>query len=203
MSGGSTPVRLRSRDDRSVVTDSWVPRIPRCDDDRDPAPSSARTLHPDTTKSGSVPFVSSDAMTSPPPLAIALVLLASAFLPAAPAAHAASIRGAIIDQASGAPLPFVEVVARRAADSTAVVAHTTTGSDGRFRLEGLAPDRYLLRAALLGHKPWVRRDLVLNDQAPDLDLGTIRLEVAPIAIPGAEVRTSRETAIVAADRNIY
>ncbi|MCC6651243.1 MAG: TonB-dependent receptor [Candidatus Eisenbacteria bacterium] len=101
-----------------------------------------------------------------------------------------------------APLASVEVVLRRAADST-VVAHAGTGPDGRFRFGDLRQERYLLRASLLGHESFVRRDLVLSDGAPDVDLGTIALAVAAIAIPGATVNEARATAILSPDRNAY
>ena len=117
-------------------------------------------------------------------------------------AHSASVTGTFVEAGAGAPLGAVEVVLRRAADSM-VVALTSTGADGRFRLNSLGFDHYLLRASLLGHEPLVRRDVVLTEGAPVFDLGTQALAVSPIAIKGAEVSTARATAIVAPDRNIY
>ncbi len=134
------------------------------------------------------------------PLA-AVVTLLTILLQSAPA-HSASVTGAFVEKGAGSPLAAVEVVMRRAADST-VTAHAATGADGRFRLDSLPPDRYLLRASLLGHVPFVRGDVVLAPGAPVLELGTHALAVSPIAIKGAEVGTKRSTAILAPDRNIY
>ena len=117
-------------------------------------------------------------------------------------ARAASVRGTFLGGGSRSPLEGVEVVLRRAADST-VVAHTTTGADGRFRVDSLRVDRYLLRASLLGYLPWLRADVVLSEAAPDLDLGRNALTVSPIAVKGVAVSTERPTAIITADRNIY
>lgn len=66
-----------------------------------------------------------------------------------------------------------------------------------------APERYVLRASLLGYVPWVRRDLVLSESAPNLDLGTNALAVSPIALKPVDVSTASATAVVAPDRNIY
>lgn len=110
--------------------------------------------------------------------------------------------GRFVEPGSRAPLASVEVVLRRAADST-VVAHAGTGADGQFRFGDLRQERYLLRASLLGHESFVRRDLVLTEGTPDVDLGTISLAVAAIAIPGATVNEARATAIIAPDRNAY
>ena len=128
--------------------------------------------------------------------ALLTILLQSA------SAVAASVNGALVAAETKTPLAAVEVVLRRAADST-VVAHVVTGADGRFRLDSLRSDHYLLRASLLGRVPFVRWDVVLTEGAPDLDLGTIALAVAPISIRGVDVGTARATAIVAPDRNIY
>jgi outer membrane receptor for ferrienterochelin and colicin len=117
-------------------------------------------------------------------------------------AHAASVRGVFVGGNPAVPLEAVEIVLRRAADST-VVAHTMTGADGRFRLDSLRVDRYLIRASLLGYQPWLRSDVVLSEASPDLDLGRNALALSPIAMKGVDVSTARATAIIAPDRNIY
>src|SRR5215831_7699092 len=110
-------------------------------------------------------------------------VILAALVACAGAAHAASVRGMFVGGTPVAPLEGVEVVLRRAADST-VVAHTTTGADGHFRVDSLRVDRYLLRASLLGYQPWLRADVVLSEAAPDLDLGRNVLVVSPIAVKG-------------------
>jgi hypothetical protein len=117
-------------------------------------------------------------------------------------AHAGSVRGTFVGGTPVAPLEGVEVVLRRASDST-VVAHTVTGADGRFHLDSLRVDRYLLRASLLGYQPCLRADLALGEKTPDLDLGRNTLTVSPIAVKGVDVASERATAIIAPDRNIY
>lgn len=114
----------------------------------------------------------------------------------------ASIRGRFVESPGREPLAAVEVVVRRAADST-VVAHTLSSAEGRFTLEGLPLGAYLLRGSLLGHRPLSRTDIVLTEQAPDLELGTLELEVLPLDVPGVTTSTARATTIVAPDRNIY
>lgn len=136
-------------------------------------------------------------MRSGPQIAVALTLLLGP-----PAAHAASVSGAFVERGGGQPLPGVEVVLRAASDS-AVVAHTATDSAGRFRLDGLALGRYLLRASLLGYRSHTRDDVVLTDSAPDLELGAVPLAISPIALPGVETSTARSSVIVTSDRNIY
>jgi len=124
------------------------------------------------------------------------------FVLAVRSAHPAPVTGTFVEHGGRTPLAGVEVVLRAAADST-VIAHAATGADGGFRLDGVAPGRYRLRAVLLGHAPYTRAELVLGNAAARLDLGTQALAVAPLALPGVETSTERGTAIVASDRNIY
>jgi outer membrane receptor protein involved in Fe transport len=128
--------------------------------------------------------------------------IALALALAAGASRAASVRGMLVGGNPAAPLEGAEVVLRRAADST-VVAHTTTGADGGFRVDSLAFDRYLLRASLIGYEPWRRSDVVLSAAARDLDLGRIELVLSPILVQPVDVSTARATAIMAPDRNVY
>lgn len=133
---------------------------------------------------------------------VAFAAFGFAFALAPRAVLAASLSGTFVEGPAGAPLAAVEVVVRRAADST-VVAHTTTAENGRFRLDGLQPGRYRLRASLLGHAPYVRSDLALAAAAQDLDLGTLSLAVLPVAVEGVTSSSARATAIIAPDRNLY
>ncbi len=100
------------------------------------------------------------------------------------------------------PLGAVEVVLRRAADST-VVAHRSTSGDGRFRFDSLRVDRYWLRASLLGYQTLVVSEVALTESSRDLDLGTRALAVSPISLPGVTTTAARATAIIAPDRNLY
>ena len=112
------------------------------------------------------------------------------------------MRGTFVGGSPAARLEGVEVVLRRAADST-VVAHTLTGPDGGFRVDSLRYDRYLMRAALVGYQPWLRSDVVVSEAAPDLDLGRNTLAISPIAVKPVDVSTERATVVIAPDRNIY
>jgi len=112
------------------------------------------------------------------------------------------VTGTFVEKGRQVPLADVEIVLRTAADST-VAAHTTTGGDGRFRVDSLRFGRYLLRASLIGYATYTRADIVLSESAPALDLGTLALAVSAIAVKGVDVGTARSTAIVTSDRNIY
>src|SRR5262249_6552679 len=80
---------------------------------------------------------------------IAALLFAPAFV--APAAMAQTTNGVIagiISDAQGGVLPGVTVTARNV--DTGATRNITTEADGRFRLAGLVPGRYELKAELQG-----------------------------------------------------
>lgn len=82
-----------------------------------------------------------------------------------------SLRGTVHD-VSGRPVAGAEIVAGRRA--------TTTGADGRFLLDSLAPTRHLLVARRIGYTP-LRQELDLTSGAiPELRL---ELLAAPLYLP--------------------
>ena len=65
---------------------------------------------------------------------------------------AAAVEGMAVDARTGAPVPGVEI-ALFPHETRAVAARVLAGADGRFRLDGLAPGAYDLRAAARGRSP--------------------------------------------------
>lgn len=131
----------------------------------------------------------------------ALYCLVLAALLAVPTAGTAQITGTVQDEA-GRPLATVAVTLRSAADS-ALVTGVLTRSDGRFRLEGLAPGRYLLHVSLLGYRSRSSEPITLGTPGAVVDLGVISLEVAPIELEGVDAAVERAAVVVEADRTVY
>jgi hypothetical protein len=67
---------------------------------------------------------------------------------------AAAVEGAVLEASTGAPVPGAEL-ALFPHETRAIAGRTRTGADGRFRLDGLAPGAYDLRAAARGRSPAV------------------------------------------------
>ncbi len=112
-------------------------------------------------------------------------------------AQRAVVMGTLRDATTGEALPFVTVLLRRAggADSTLVKGAPTT-AEGRFRLEGIGPGAYTLRASVVGYRP-LRRALTVADT--DLDLGALRL--TSVARQLGAVTVTGEKAVVQDDLN--
>ncbi|RYU79274.1 TonB-dependent receptor domain-containing protein [Hymenobacter persicinus] len=95
------------------------------------------------------------------------------FCPLLLQAQTGAVRGALLDAATGQPLPFTNVVLLRAPDSS-FVAGAQTAESGAFALEKLALGTYFLRATAVGYRTG-RRTITLTTATPSLTLGTLRL----------------------------
>jgi outer membrane receptor protein involved in Fe transport len=111
------------------------------------------------------------------------------------------IRGTVLDAATGGPVASASVGVWSAADSV-LVTGAVAGPDGVFRIEGLRPGSYYLRVGALGYTAASPR-VALTPQAPQADLGQIRLAAAAVALEGLEVRAERSAVALAPDRNTY
>ncbi|HEX9106700.1 MAG TPA: TonB-dependent receptor, partial [Longimicrobiales bacterium] len=120
---------------------------------------------------------------------------------AAPAAGNGSVRGKVTGE-TGQPIAAASVAVRSARDSS-LVTGAMTGADGRFRVPGLAPGRYLLRISQLGYKPQTLAPLTLSATSPDADVGAVKLETAPVELQGLEVKAAPQSVVMTADRTIY
>src|SRR5690349_13137094 len=76
--------------------------------------------------------------------------------PAGPTAPG-EVLGRLVESGSGRAINSGSVTVRRAAD-TSFAGGALPRADGSFRVDGLAPGRYVLRVRALGFAPLVRSD---------------------------------------------
>lgn len=69
-----------------------------------------------------------------------------------------SIRGTVIDRASGQPVEYANVITF----DSPVSAGAVTDSLGRFRLTGLSVGRYNIRISFMGYESFILREVVVN-----------------------------------------
>src|SRR4051812_49747805 len=105
-----------------------------------------------------------------PPTAALYLLIATASTGTAAAqapAETGEIRGRLVEQASGHAVSGGSVSVRRAAD-TVFAGGALPREDGSFRVDGLAPGRYVLRVRAIGYAPLVRSDITISAVAARL-----------------------------------
>jgi len=117
------------------------------------------------------------------------------------AAGPGRIAGLVQDE-EGKLLANVAITIRSEADS-AIVTGALTGEDGRFRVEGLATGRYLLRVSLIGYLSRNSEVIELTTASASKDLGAIALAPQPVELGRLEATVERPAVVVEADRTIY
>lgn len=114
------------------------------------------------------------------------------------------LSGRIVDAESGDPLPKATVSLWDVAgnDST-LVNGTVTDEDGRFSIEDVPIDSYLLRVRFVGYTTRRFPNTTPTEQAENASLGTIRLARKTTEVAEIQVMADRPAARMETDRNVY
>ncbi|MDF1503791.1 TonB-dependent receptor [Roseisolibacter sp. H3M3-2] len=99
----------------------------------------------------------------------------------APAAVGAQVAGRVVDSV-GAPVADARV------QLVELGRARVTGADGRFHFTAVAPGRYTLSVARVGHAPQARRVAVPGEPLPDVVLRAVGVQLAAVQVtasPGA------------------
>ena len=122
--------------------------------------------------------------------------------PASSAGPSGEIQGRVADSASNQPVTVGSITIRKQGD-TAFVGGTLPKADGTFRVDGLPPGRYTLRFRALGFAPVTRNDLVITQDKPILNIGTLNLTTVATKLAGQEIKAQRDEEVLSPDRNSY
>ena len=122
--------------------------------------------------------------------------------PAIAAAPSGEIRGRLTEASSGAPIGAGSITVRRAAD-TSFAGGALPDADGTFRVNGLAPGRYVVRFRAIGFAPFVRNDVVISATEPSVNLGTLAITAITVLLETQSVVAERPDVTLAPARNSY
>ena len=111
------------------------------------------------------------------------------------------LRGRIIDNATGQPVPYVSVALYWQADTITAVSGAVADSAGRYVINDAKPGSYALKTFFVGYKPTRQPVIVTRGQASDI--GTIRLEADAKLLDEVRVSGQRADVIVQADRQTF
>ena len=110
--------------------------------------------------------------------------------------------GGVVLAADGQPLTSAAITIRGASDS-AVAGGGMTTRDGRFRIEGLALGKYVVRITHIGFKPHNVVNIELTAAEPGVELGQMKLTVAAVELQAVEATAAKSPVVVEADRTIH
>ena len=118
-----------------------------------------------------------------------------------PPAAPGEIRGRIIEGKTDQPVARASVSVR-VKGGTTIVTGAIASPDGGFRLLGLRPGVYSLRATYIGFTPVVH-EVTIAPASPVVTLPDIKLTRAAVELAGVSVTEERTTMVVEPDRNTY
>jgi len=121
---------------------------------------------------------------------------------ATPPSYQTEIRGTVLDAQTGRPLAGASLSVRDAADS-ALAGAAVSRADGSFRIAGVRPGSYVLRAASLGYAAATRGGVDLAAASARVDVGPVRLSPSAVAVQGITATAQRAAVAVSADRTTY
>jgi outer membrane receptor protein involved in Fe transport len=114
---------------------------------------------------------------------------------------AAVLSGVVVDSLSGRPLATASVEVRSSSDNS-VIAGALTDGEGRFRIPGLLPGGYVVRAAVLGYEAIRVADVTLAAGATR-QLDPLRLAPRALALEGVQVSAERALVRLEVDRTVF
>lgn len=111
------------------------------------------------------------------------------------------IRGRVVEAKSDHAVARASV-SLRVKGGTAIITGAIATTEGTFRLQGLRPGVYSLRATYIGFTPLVQ-DVTIAAAAPVVTLPDIKLSRAAVELSAVSVQEERTTVTVEPDRNSY
>ena len=112
----------------------------------------------------------------------------------------ASVRGIVVDAATGVPLPDVHVFITLAAGGNRVWRNATTDSDGRFTLDTLADGAYTLRTEREHYAAASQTVTVSGGSTPPLELRLTRGQEAVVRLVDSETGASLDGSVGLVDQ---
>ncbi len=86
---------------------------------------------------------------------------------------------------------------------TRLAGGTTTGTDGSFLIENLAPGNYLVKITFLGYTMYQTDTLRITAEEPLEDLGTVLLKPSSQNLKGAEIVADAPMVVNEIDKRVY
>lgn len=111
------------------------------------------------------------------------------------------VTGQVIDDYSGVPMEFVNIVLFSIKDSS-MITGTITDQQGKFSLQGLTYGRFYLTANFIGFERLILDSVFLNPNKKSRDVGVIRLKPAATNLEGIEIVADKDRVVYQVDKKI-
>jgi outer membrane receptor protein involved in Fe transport len=133
---------------------------------------------------------------------ILLWLCSCALIAGAQTKTGAAVRGTVIDDSTGAPLEFANVLLLRQADSS-MVEGTATDAAGKFEFKNVQSGNYLVRCGMVGHHDMLSAAIAVDSSKARVNLKAIRLYSLDVPLDEVTVTADRPEVERSVDRITY
>jgi outer membrane receptor protein involved in Fe transport len=114
----------------------------------------------------------------------------------------ATIEGIVVDQTTGLPIEYANVVLISRRDSS-MAAGGITDSKGSFKIENIKLGRYRLKVSFLGYQAKVIDSVMLSFKEPKKDFGMVSLQPSIKNLNEVQVSAEREAVETSLDKKVY
>lgn len=111
------------------------------------------------------------------------------------------ITGKLIDEQSGKPIEYGNIVLYRFRDSS-MVTGTISNAQGNFALENVNAGRYFIKISFIGFETKVIDSVLITPRNTEVDLGTIKLSPATVKLGDVIVQGEKELIINNLDKKV-
>lgn len=118
------------------------------------------------------------------------------------AAGIGEVSGQVVVSGTATPIPHASVTIRNRATGS-LAAGALVAENGSFRVQGLRPGTYYLRATSIGFSPKNTADFTITAGAPSIAIGTLGLAQVAVELQSVAVTTERAAMAIQPDRNAY
>lgn len=112
-----------------------------------------------------------------------------------------TIRGAVVESNSNAPLQYAQVALYNSADSS-LVDGTISDSKGFFNLEKIPRGNYFLKAEFIGYEQEIYEDIVVSRNKDEIELSSIKLKEKATEIDEVSVVAQKRNTTVQANKKV-
>lgn len=111
------------------------------------------------------------------------------------------ITGKLIDEQSGKPIEYGNIVLYRLRDSS-MATGTISNAQGKFVLENVNVGRYFIKISFIGFETKVIDSVFVSPRNPEVDLGTVTLSPAVVKLGDVVVQGEKEMIINNLDKKV-
>jgi outer membrane receptor protein involved in Fe transport len=101
------------------------------------------------------------------------------------------IKGKLVDESTGSAIEYGSIAVLSQRDSS-LAGGTISDPKGNFRIDQIKTGRYFIKIQFIGYETRVIKDIMIRPDAPEVNLGSLKLHSTSTNIEGVEITAEKE-----------